>query len=97
MAERFARGTTIRISTETVDYNDTLYDPGTSLTVTIIKGSTTVLTATSILGNRTSTGKYYYRWQSSPTSSTGKYQVKITAVHTGYTSIEHDEQAFYLY
>lgn len=95
MAERFARGTTIRISTETVDYNDTLTTPGTSITVTILKGSTTILAATPMV--LSGVGKHYYRWQSLTTAAVGKYEVKITAVHTGYTSIEHDEQAFYLY
>ena len=95
MAHRFARGDTIRISTETVDYTDVPTTPGTSMRVSILKGSTVVLAPTPM--TLVDVGKHYYRWQSLSTSDPGKYEVKVTAVHEGYTSVEHDEQAFYLY
>jgi hypothetical protein len=100
MAPRFAIGTTIRISTETVNYDDTLTTPdGTGgpagIQVTITKGSTEILALTTM--TESATGKHFYRWQSATDLTSGKYQAKFVAWNGGYRSIEDDEQAFYLY
>lgn len=100
MAPRFSIGTTIRISCETVDYDDTLTTPdGTGgpagIQVQVLKGDTTILALTTM--TTSDVGKHYYRWQSATDLTAGKYEVKFIAWHGGYRSIEHDEQAFYLY
>jgi hypothetical protein len=92
---RFARGTTIRIRAEVTDYNDNYIDPSTSIEVQLERNGTAILAYAAM--TQEDTGKYYYRWQSSTVLSTGKYECKVKAVHNSYTTIEHDERAFYLY
>jgi len=94
---RFAKGTTIRISAEVVDYNDTLTDPSTSIKVEILKNASVILVATSMDQLDSIVGKYFYRWQSTTAMVPGKYETKITVVNDARTSIKHDERAFYLY
>jgi len=94
---RFAKGTTIRISAEITDYDDTLMTPDTSIKVSVEKDGTSVLAATTMPQLGEEVGKYYYRWKSLATMVVGKYETKITVVHNGYTSINHDERALYLY
>jgi hypothetical protein len=94
MNQRFAKGTTIRIIAQVTDYEDNYVDPDT-IEVMIIRGSTTILAYTSMV--KDDVGKYYYRWQSQTSDPKGKYEVKVRADRNSYTSIEHDERAFYLY
>ena len=94
---RFPKGTTIRISAEIADYNDTLMDPDTSIKVSVEKDGTSILAATAMSQLDAIVGKYYYRWQSTTAMVVGKYESKITVVHNARTSINHDERAFYLY
>lgn len=92
---RFAKGTAIRITANVTDYDNTYVTP-TSVTVTVFQGATVKVNAQAMTTTG-STGKYYYIWQSATTDASGKYECKVTMVRNGYTSIEHDERAFYLY
>jgi len=92
---RFAKGTTIRITTEVADYEGNYVAP-TSIKITIFIGGTIKVSAVNMT-LLTSPGRYYYLWQSLITDAPGKYEVKITAVRDSRTSIKHDERAFYLY
>ena len=91
---RFARGTTIRINAEVTDV-DNIYVTPTSIKVTVFIGTTIKVNALSM--TQSATGKYFYQWQSATTDAAGKYEVTVTVVRNSYTSIEHDERAFYLY
>ena len=92
---RFAKGTIIRISAEITDYDDTLIDPSSLPTVTVLKDGADVQAATAM--TKSEVGKYYYRWQSTVGMDDGKYATKITVLNSGRTSINHDERALYLY
>lgn len=85
----------MRITADTTTFANVLVNP-TSITVTVFKGSTTVLAATPMVTTG-ETGKYYYNWQIGADLAVGKYETKFTAVRNARTSIEHDERAFYLY
>ncbi len=92
---RFARGTVIRIRAEITDYNDEYIDPSTSIEVQIERNGTAVRAYVAM--TKDDVGKYYYRWQSNTSLAKGKYECKVKAVHNSYTTIEHDERAFYLF
>jgi hypothetical protein len=92
---RFARGTTIRITADVTDYDNTYVTP-TSIVVTVFQGATVKVNGLAMTTTG-STGKYYYLFQSATTDATGKYECKVTIVRNSRTSIEHDERAFYLY
>jgi hypothetical protein len=91
----FAVGDAIRISTETVDYADEPTTPDTSIVVKIDRNGVEILAPTAMTND--GTGLHYYVWQSAADADTGKYEVYITCVDGGITSIEHDRRAFYLY
>lgn len=92
---RFAKGTVIRITADVTDYDNAYVTPA-SIKVTVFQGATIKVNAQSMTTTGV-TGKYYYLWQSATTDAAGKYEVKVTVVRNSYTSIEHDERAFYLY
>ena len=91
----FALGDAIRISTETVDYDDELTTPGTSMQVSIYHDGTEILAPIAMTVD--DPGLHHYIFQSTTDMDTGKYEVYITSVDSGVTSIEHDRNAFYLY
>ena len=91
----YQRGTTIRLKATIKDADGALMDPGTSIQVSVTDpAGATALAGTAM--TKSSTGVYYYDWQTSADATKGLYKQKVTAVDSSKTSIEVDDSAFEL-
>jgi len=84
---QFYAGDTVRIQATIRDYDGTLTSPDTTTRITITGPTGTVEVAGTTDMTEASTGVYYYLWQSAVDDVEGIYRVKITAVHSTYTSL----------
>lgn len=85
MADSFYAGDAIRIEAEIRDSDDNLMTPD-SVKVTITNpAGTAEVTETAMTPS--STGLYYYIWQSATSDPTGAYRVKVAAVYGSYTAL----------
>jgi hypothetical protein len=84
------RGDTVNLKATIKDYTGTLYDPDTSVKITITPPSgTAVVTAQSMTPG--TTGIYTYAWLSLAASELGNYTVSYTAIDSTYgTEIQYD-------
>ena len=92
---QYQRGSTVRLKVNIYDASGALYDPDTSVKVSVTDpDGTEKLTATDM--TKESTGKYYYDWQTASDYTIGAYKQKVTSVDGSKTSIEIDDAAFIL-
>jgi len=96
----YIAGTTIRIEVEIKDVDGEYVDfDGSSgediePVITISTGDVTEIIDEDMA--KSTTGKYYYDWESTTDDTEGNYDIQITAVKNSKTSIARDERAFYL-
>lgn len=92
------RGSAVRVTVETKRYNLSNledYNPSTSMLVTIKDPmGNNVVTNQSM--TTYSTGKHFYIYQSSDTHELGYYEIIVTAVDGGVTTIIKQSMAFQL-
>lgn len=86
MAETYYAGDAIRIEAEIRDSDGDLMTPDTSVKVTITDPDGTAK-ATNQDMTASSTGVYYYVWQSSSTDTLGAYNAKVVAIDGSYTAV----------
>lgn len=95
MAEEFYAGDAICIEAEIRDSDDTLMTPDTSIQITVTDpDGTAKITSQNMTAS--STGVYYYIWQSATTDTTGAYTVKVVAVDGYYTALVNHPSLFSL-
>lgn len=96
MISRYKRGTTVRITATIKDADGTLYSPDTSTKITVLDPDGTVEVNAQDM-TESSTGVFYYDWQSESDDATGDYKVRVTSVDGTKTSIEVDTSSFQLH
>lgn len=91
--EEVVAGGAVLIEADTVDVDDALTTPGTSITITIYdpNGAAIVSGAAMTTG---STGKHTYTYQTVTSKRKGRYTVECTCVHTGTTQKAELKGAF---
>jgi len=95
MITRYKRGNCIRLNVTIKDADGALYDPVTSVKVTLTSDGTDYLSAQDM--TKISTGVYYYDWQTDGDDATGIYNMKITSVDSSKTVVTENNCAFELF
>lgn len=95
MITRYKRGNCIRLKATIRDVDNALFDPDTSVVVSVESGGTDYLTDQAM--TKLSTGVYYYDWQTDADDVTGIYNMEVVSVDGSKTVVTDDNSAFELY
>ena len=95
MITRYKRGNCIRLNVTIKDVDGALYDPVTSVKVTLSSDGTDCLSAQAM--TKLSKGIYYYDWQTDSEDVLGIYNMKVTSVDSSKTVVTENNCAFELF